>query len=183
MEEWRDIVGYEGFYQVSNLGNVRSFAHYQGKWDKVYTRKNPFMLRQTPDKEGYFAVILSNHGVAKRFLVHRLVAIAFIENPKNLPLINHKDENPANNHVDNLEWCSQIYNLNYGQCLLKKRTSMMNCVSVSRAIRAYFDGGGVYTYPSMNEASRTLKISWLRIRRSAKLNVKVPNTNIRFSYI
>lgn len=116
MEEiWKDINGYEGFYQVSNLGRVRSvdrwvngnhincdFQFMKGKIRKL--RKN---------KYGYWTVLLRKNCTPKGFLVHRLVAEAFIPNPNNLPCVNHKDENPANPVVDNLEWCTNAYNTNY----------------------------------------------------------------------
>ena len=100
MEEWRDVVGYEGLYQVSSLGNVR-FSDGRIK----ATRK---------DKDGYVVTTLIKNAVNKTVKIHRLVAIAFIDNPFNLPMVNHKDEVKDNNNVDNLEWCSSKYNANYG---------------------------------------------------------------------
>lgn len=105
IEEWRPIVGYEGLYEVSNLGRVRSF-----KWGREEIRK----LHIT--KKGYLEVGLCKEGKQKMFKVHRLVAQAFIPNPEGLPVINHRDENPKNNKVDNLEWCTYKYNSNYGTC-------------------------------------------------------------------
>ena len=103
-EIWKDIDGYDGFYQVSNLGNVRSFKY--GK---------PRVLKPHHDKKfGYARLILRRDGKSFPHTVHRLVAEAFIENPLELPVINHKDENPRNNHVSNLEWCTYQYNNTYG---------------------------------------------------------------------
>lgn len=99
-EEWKDIKGYEGLYQVSNYGDVLSLC------------KN-ITLRQT-EKQNYLFVYLSKNGIKKQFAVHRLVAEAFIPNPDNYPQVNHKDENPSNNFVENLEWCDVRYNNNYG---------------------------------------------------------------------
>lgn len=106
-EEWRDIEGYEERYQVSNLGRVKSLRNSQGQ----YREK---ILTNTPDKIGYLTVGLSKNGKRKNFKVHRLVAEAFIENPNNHPIINHKDENKQNNCVNNLEWCTYKYNNTYG---------------------------------------------------------------------
>ncbi|MDF2881531.1 MAG: hypothetical protein K0R54_2088 [Clostridiaceae bacterium] len=99
-EIWRDIEGYEGLYKISDLGRVYSFT-------KNLIRK-PFIMNN-----GYKAITLSKNDKVKRFLVHRLVAKAFIPNPNNYPCINHKDECKANNFVDNLEWCTHKYNMNY----------------------------------------------------------------------
>lgn len=105
METWKDITGYEGKYQVSNFGRVRSLP--------IKSRTKYFsgeILVQIPDRAGYMTVNLSR----KPYKVHRLVASAFIENTNNYPCVNHKDENKANNEVENLEWCSYKYNSNYG---------------------------------------------------------------------
>ena len=88
-EEWRDIKGYEGKYQVSNLGRVYSY------------HKRDFLSLNTR-KDGRLQVSLCKNGVNKMFKVHRLVAEAFILNPNNLPQINHRDENPKNNSIENL---------------------------------------------------------------------------------
>lgn len=111
-EIWKDVEGFEGRYQVSNAGRVRSFAR------KSY--KEPKILTCIHDKYGYLLVNLyySERGIkGKQAKVHRLVAKAFIDNPLNLPEINHKDENKQNNVVDNLEWCTTRYNLTYGNRL------------------------------------------------------------------
>lgn len=103
-EVWKDIVGYEGFYKISNFGNVKSF-HY-GK---------EYLLKLGIEKDKlYHKVSLNKYGKIKTIRVHRLVAKAFIPNPYNLPDVNHKDENKQNNMVQNLEWCDKEYNNNYG---------------------------------------------------------------------
>lgn len=106
MEEiWKDIEGYEK-YQVSNLGNVRSL-------DYMHTGKVQ-LLRLRKRKRGYLCITLCKDGKLKNYLVHRLVAQAFLPNPDNLPQVNHRDENPSNNRANNLEWCDCKYNNNYG---------------------------------------------------------------------
>ena len=100
LELWKAINGYEGVYEVSNMGNVRR----DGKKLKLQTRR----------RDGYIEVQLYKHNIAASQKVHRLVAEAFLPNPNGLPVVNHKDENPSNNRADNLEWCTQKYNCEYG---------------------------------------------------------------------
>ena len=101
IEEFRDIPGYEGLYEVSNLGRVRSL-------------ETERILKPSKNTCGYLFVSLYKNGIKKAVRIHRLVALAFIPNPDNLPCINHKDEDKTNNTVDNLEWCDDKYNANYG---------------------------------------------------------------------
>ena len=124
-EQWKDIKGYEGLYEVSNLGNVRSLDR-TVKRGQGYTIKEGRVL--TPfyeKKKGYYQVVLAKDGKAKTYRVHRLVAIAFLENPYNYTDVNHKDEVKTNNNVDNLEWCTRKYNNNYGTKPERTRKSMM----------------------------------------------------------
>ena len=110
-EAWKDIDGYEGLYQVSNLGAVRAVERVVR-----YGRKlNGKGISRFLTKDGYLAVHLSRDGNARQHRIHRLVATAFLENPENMPQINHIDEDRTNNRVDNLEWCSVKYNINYGE--------------------------------------------------------------------
>lgn len=101
MEEiWKNVVGYEN-YMVSNMGNIKSL--YNGK-----------ILKQRKNNKKYLQVNLHKQGIIKTYLVHRLVAEAFIENPNNLPQVNHIDEDKTNNAANNLEYCDAAYNNNYG---------------------------------------------------------------------
>ena len=102
-EIWKDIKDYEGHYQVSNLSRVKSI-----KFGKER------ILKPVTDRHGYSIVGLWKNNKQKTYKVHRLVAEAFIPNPYNLPQVNHKDENPLNNNVNNLEWCNSKYNCNFG---------------------------------------------------------------------
>lgn len=108
-EEWRPICGYECLYEVSNLGRVKSLKDNNGK-------PREKIMKQGKTKNGYLRIMLCKNGKRERFLVHRLVANAFISNDNNYPCVNHKDENPSNNVVFNLEWCTYQYNLTYGTC-------------------------------------------------------------------
>lgn len=106
-EEWREIPGWGGRYQVSNLGRVKS----------IYRNGKSRVLSPNVNcRRGYLSVNLYDNAREKRYYVHRLVATAFIPNPERFPQVNHKDENKANNNVANLEWCSNLYNHNYGTC-------------------------------------------------------------------
>ena len=115
-EEWKDIKGYEGLYQVSNLGRVKSLGNNKSKKEKILDPK--------PNMYGYKEVRLSKEGKRKPYKVHRLVAIYFIPNPNNYKEVNHKDEDKTNNHVSNLEWCDRKYNINYGTRNKKASDSM-----------------------------------------------------------
>ena len=129
-EEWRDVVGYEGKYQVSNLGNVRSVDRIVIDTGKGGTIRNRTikgkLLKQQLNRQGYYTVVL--YPIVKghrETLVSRMVAKAFIPNPDNLPCVNHRDENPKNNSVDNLEWCTKEYNNQYGTIRERHRQIML----------------------------------------------------------
>lgn len=106
IEIWQDIKGYEGKYQVSNLGRVKSLNYNKSGKEHI--------LKYGMNTQGYLNVCLCKNKLGKTFAVHRLVAEAFIENPDNLPQVNHIDEDKHNNCVYNLEWCNSKYNNNYG---------------------------------------------------------------------
>ena len=103
-EEWRDVVGYEGLYQVSNLGRVRSLL-----------KNEPRILKSIVQKNGYCAVSLRRDGKGTRFYVHRIVASAFYPNPDGFPVVNHIDGNKRNNNASNLEWCSYSHNARHAE--------------------------------------------------------------------
>lgn len=112
-EIWKDIEGYEGLYQVSNLGRVKSLPTQRNIGWANYTSKEK-ILKQCKNKYGYLTVCLHKGDSQKLHRVHRLVAIAFIDNPNGYKCVNHKDEDKTNNNISNLEFCSYSYNVNYG---------------------------------------------------------------------
>ena len=114
IEEWRPVVGYEGLYEVSNTGQVRSLDRYVKTCYEAYKLQKGKILNPGKNTNGYLQVVLNCNGKRKTINVHKLVAQAFIPNTDNLPMINHKDEVKTNNSVDNLEWCDVKYNNNYG---------------------------------------------------------------------
>ena len=126
-EIWRDIKGYEGLYQVSNLGRVKSLNYNHTKKEKILNLAN---------SKGYLHVTLYKNSKYKIYKVHRLVAIHFIENPNSYSQVNHKDENKQNNKVENLEWCTQEYNNNYGTRTQRFSESMKGKFKGSKSPRA-----------------------------------------------
>lgn len=125
-EKWVDIPNYEGYYQVSNNGKVRSLDRIiKGPLGQPKKQKGAILKPRL--RHYYMSVRLAKNGIIKDYNIHRLVAISFLENPLNLPCINHKDENKLNNNVENLEWCSYAYNTRYGTC--RERISSANKIS------------------------------------------------------
>ena len=124
MEEWKSIPGYEGLYEVSSYGRVRSLEKSYIRKNGVMDHKPEIILRPKNNGTGYFTVCLYKNKIHKYYLIHRLVAQAFIPNPDNLSEVNHKDEDKSNNRVENLEWCTHQYNLNYND-VQKRRSQRM----------------------------------------------------------
>ncbi|APD18057.1 HNH endonuclease [Vibrio phage JSF3] len=118
MEIWKDIEGYEGLYQVSSLGNIksleRSILNKNGKPQRYPEKLLKFDLTKM-ENTTYYRVTLSKNHVTTRYLVHRLVASAFINNPSHKPFINHIDNDGTNNSINNLEWCTHSENMKHAQ--------------------------------------------------------------------
>lgn len=148
MEEWKDIEGYEGLYQVSNMGRVKSLKFGKEK-----------LLNGCKDKDGYFQIKLSKEGKVKMYKVHRLVAQAFLDNQNNLSEINHKDEDKTNNCVDNLEWCDRNYNNNYGSHNERVSKALKNRKGLSKPILQFTkDGEFIRRWDGATQVERELGI-------------------------
>ena len=122
IEEMKDIKDYEGLYAITRDGNVWSY-------------KSKKFLKSRLNRGNYHRIDLCKNGKRKSYLIHRLVAQAFIPNPEGLPEVNHKDENKSNNCVDNLEWMSKIDNIHYGTGIkraAKKRSKPVYCIELDR---------------------------------------------------
>lgn len=151
-ELWKDIKDFEGLYQISNLGNIKSLPKKHNlKNGHSYIQKEQIL--KPFNNKGYLQIALVKNGKHYKRQVHNLVATAFIENPNNYIEINHKDENKLNNCVDNLEWCSHIYNSNYGN--RNKKISK----ALEKKINQYdLDGNFIKTWNSQLEIQKELKI-------------------------
>lgn len=110
-EIWKPILGYEGQYEVSNLGNVKSLKR-RAKGHSGYQKKKDRLLKPRINKQGYATVSLCKDSKVKVMLVHRLVAIAFVPNPENKGIVDHIDVDKLNNNANNLRWCTQKENCN-----------------------------------------------------------------------
>ena len=144
-EIWKDVVGYEGLYKVSDRGNIYSVV----RKDSLGRKCGGRVLKPSYDKDGYLRVLLSKNGIKKIKLIHRLVLEAFVENPSNLPEVNHLDEVKDNNELSNLEWCDSRYNVNYGtriERIVKAQSKKVRAVNV--------ESDEVLTFNSTQEAGR-----------------------------
>lgn len=164
-EIWKDIEGYEGLYQVSNIGRVKSLNYNHTNQEKI--------LKYGIDTSGYRVITLWKNRKGKTKTVHRLVANTFIPNPNNYPIINHKDENKQNNSVDNLEWCTYKYNLGYNKHGYNeenlKRRMINNQMKNSKKVKCITTGE---IFESITEASRKYNIDKSSISKVCKGKMK-----------
>lgn len=114
-EMWEDIVGFEGYYQISSFGRVKGLERFvnSARSSSGKRKVSEKLIRTRIDRYGYDTVILRKDNKNTHFTIHRLVANAFLKNPNNYPCVNHKDENKLNNYYENLEWCTVDYNNKY----------------------------------------------------------------------
>ena len=192
MEEWKDVKGYEGLYQVSNLGNVRSLDRRVKHSVYGYMNVKGKTLSQHSDGE-YLKVKLSKDGKMKTHKVHRLVATAFIDNPNELPAVNHIDCDKFNNSVDNLEWCTISYNMqhayNNGLCESCREASKQNihkayeackkpvrCVTTGKEFKSAKEAADYY---KVGDGSNIIGCCRGRLKSAGKLN----GIKLRWEYI
>lgn len=159
MEIWKDIEGYEGRYQVSNLGRVKSLAKTIDVGGKTKRFQPERVLKPSKGVKGYLLVALYKNKRSKMKRVHRLVAEAFIPNPQKMPSVNHKDENKENNKAENLEWCTHKYNNLYGTRLKKVSKPILQLNSNGELLKEWESG---------KKAMRELKISDASISQCCK---------------
>jgi hypothetical protein len=124
MEMWKDIEGYEKLYQVSSMGKVRSLDRIVLTKNSGYKSLKGRILSPQKFTNGYLFVCLSKNATVKQFIVHRLVALAFVANPRNHPEVNHIDEIKENVFASNLEWTTHKTNINHGTCLIRRSATV-----------------------------------------------------------
>lgn len=167
-EEWRDLDGCENRIAVSNYGRIKRkkcVVWYKGK---AHTYNELIYKTRSLNWGHRVAAASISKNDVKGILVHRAVASAFIPNPNDLPYINHKDENPTNNCVYNLEWCTALYNSNYGNCRQKIKMSKVYNGIANRVGLYDYNGNLLETYNTEHEAEKMLSIPRLSIRRCLK---------------
>lgn len=160
METWKSVKGFEGLYEVSNYGRVKSLNYHRTGEAQI--------LKPGRTNGGYMNVVLTKDKIRYSKRVHRLVADAFLPNPNNYTELNHKDENPANNRLYNLEWCSREYNINYGSRNKKVSEKMSK-----KIIQYTMDGEIVKVWKSQKEVEKTL--GWSQGTISLAVNKKIPS--------
>lgn len=151
MMNWRDIPGYDGKYQASESGEIRN----------AFTER---ALSQRLNKHGYLRVNLKHKGEMKTVEVHRLVALAFIDNPGNLLQVNHINEVKTDNRVQNLEWCSCEYNLAFGTRV--ERLQAHGAAAWGKPVRQIRNAKQIARYSSLGEAARATGLKATRISRA-----------------
>lgn len=162
MEVWKDIDGYEGRYQVSNFGNVKSLNYRRQGVSKLLTPKR--------NNSGRLWVELFNEDGKRQFLIHRLVGAAFVPNPDGYDQINHIDENPENNRADNLEWCTGIYNIRSYRSNHPELSKRRKCnLSITQYAK---DGSAVRTWASARDVEKETNWSAWSIAECCRGNRK-----------
>ena len=159
-EIWKDIVGYEGLYQVSNTGKVKSLKRkvYAGR-GRMRWQYERILSENKTNGNGYKIVTLNKEGKGQNKYIHRLVAETFLENKNNYKYINHKDENKSNNSIDNLEFCTAQYNSTYNNLHIRNGLKNRNNKYSKKILQLNDNDEIINIFPSISEASRQLNVS------------------------
>lgn len=165
MEHWKDIKGFEGLYQVSDFGRVKSLNYNHTNESRI--------LKTRKQRNGYLLVNLNKKGKQYFFLVHRLVAETFLENPENLPQVNHKDENKTNNRVENLEWKSPKDNCNHGTRNERSAKTRTNGKLSKQVLQYTKNGEFVKEWVSLSEIKRKLGYNKSAISKVCRGNTRL----------
>ena len=196
-EMWKPVPGYEGIYEASTYARIRSIERsvYSRRWGCFQKRKS-VILKPAISSRGYYTIVFGTNGTRKTYAVHRIIAETFLPNPNNLPVVNHKDENKANNAVSNLEWCTQKYNINYGSGL--KRRALAQSISKKGkhySRRTEFKPGNVVPaklhpilcvetgvlYKSMEDACKDCGVSRSSVLKSYKTGKSIKGLTFKFT--
>ena len=156
---------------ASNTGKIKSVSHLVPTKCGYMRRTKAVVLKPKMNLFGYLTVRLQDKSSlrTKFYMVHRLIAETFIPNTYNLPFINHKDEDKTNNSVENLEWCTAKYNVNYGTCLKRRRETQKFTHPNRKAVRqTTLDGVFVQEYISISEAARAVRVNATRLSRCCR---------------
>ena len=153
-ELWKEVEGFSGYY-VSNIGRIKSFQ----------LSKDGKILKTPVDKRGYKQVNLTRNGEHHHLKVHRLVAIAFIDNPDNKPFVNHMDEDKTNNSVGNLDWVTPIENVQWGTAIQRQINTQRKTSKFRKPILAVDEQGKQFLFSSIRECAREIPISYASIHK------------------
>lgn len=181
-EIWKDVVGYEGLYQVSNLGRVRSLERTCASKNSAL-RKVPSYILKPSFGGGYLYYNLTKNATCRRVLAHRIVATAFIPNPNGFQIINHIDEDKKNNNALNLEWCNHKYNNDYGnRKKLVAETHKKNKKNCRAIYHIDKEGNIIGSYDSIASAACELGVKKDLIMNILRGATKVRRENLLFKY-
>lgn len=176
MEEWKDIKDYEGLYQISNLGRIKSLKRYKKNHSKTQMIEEKILLPHST-RTGYICVCLCKDAKPKQKTIHRLVAEAFIPNPENKEEVNHIDGDKTNNRVENLEWCTRCENIQHSfkngfHKLSSERIEKLMKSCIKKVNQYSKQGEFIKTWESIAQAGRELNINHASISACCKGKLK-----------
>ena len=174
VEKFKPVKGYTGIYEISNLGRVKSLSRVIERNDGNTRVTEDRIILPFTTKAGYSQIVLCKDGVKKKHYIHRLVALAFIpnDNPIEKIVVNHKDENPINNNVGNLEWCTQRYNMRYGK--MQAKLIKINVIDSK--------GDVVEVVEGIRECERKYSISKYLIKQSSNGKDLIKDNKCNFNF-